>query len=265
MAGVEGRVALVTGAGSAGGIGFATAQLLLAAGAKVAITSTTERIHERREDLGGDDGGTFSLPADLTDRDAVTGLVAAIEEALGPIDIVVNNAGMVQIGRNMPSGPLSETSDEAWRYGLDISLTSAFLVTRAVLPGMIARRYGRIVQMSSVTGPVVGISGSSVYAAAKAGMLGMTRALAIEVGRHNVMVNCIGPGWIETASTSEAERIAGRHTPVGRAGTPEEVGHLAVFLASEEASYITGQLFVVDGGNTIQEYKVALEDPPASA
>ncbi len=265
MAGVEGKVALVTGAGSADGIGFATARLLRAAGAKVAVTSTTERIHERREELGGVDRETFAKPADLTDVAAVAGLVEAVEDALGPLDIVVNNAGIAQINRDTPSGPVSETSDEGWRYGLDINLNSVFLVTRAVLPGMIARRYGRVVQMSSVTGPVVGIPGSSVYAAAKAGILGMTRSLAIEVGRHNVTVNCVGPGWIHTASSSEAEIVAGRHTPIGRPGTPEEVGHLAVFLASEEASYITGQLFVVDGGNTIQEYKVELDSSVGDA
>jgi 3-oxoacyl-[acyl-carrier protein] reductase len=120
------------------------------------------------------------------------------------------------------------------------------------------RRYGRVVQMSSVTGPLVGIPGSSVYAAAKAGLLGMTRGLAIEAGPYGVTVNALAPGWIETGSSSAAEITAGRHTPVGRPGRPEEIGHVAVFLASEEASYLTGQLIVVDGGNTIQEYKVAL-------
>ncbi len=258
MTGVKDRVALVTGAGSAGGIGFATARLLLAAGAKVAITSTTDRIFDRLGELGGDTGSTFARPADLTDTDQVSALCAAVEQALGPIDIVVNNAGMVQVGRDEPSTALKDTGDAAWRYGIDINLTSAFLVTRAVLPGMIARNYGRIVQMSSVTGPVVGISGSGVYAAAKAGMLGMTRVLAIEAGPHNVTVNSIGPGWIQTGSSSEAEITAGRHTPAGRPGTPDEIGHVAVFLASEEASYVTGQLIVVDGGNTIQEYKVQL-------
>lgn len=256
MSGVQGRVALVTGAGSARGIGFACARLLRAAGARVAITSTTERIFERLEELGGDGDETFARPADLTDTGQVAGLVEAVESALGPIDILVNNAGMVQVGRDEPSRPLAETTDAGWRYGLDINLTSAFLATRAVLPGMLGRHYGRIVQMSSVTGPVVGIAGSGVYAAAKAGMLGMTRALAIEAGGHGVTVNCIGPGWIETESSSEAEIGAGRHTPLGRPGTPVEIGHVAVFLASEEASYLTGQLIVVDGGNTIQEYKV---------
>ncbi len=258
MAGVEGRVALVTGAGSAEGIGFATARLLKAKGAKVAITSTTERIFERLEELGGGPDQTFAKTADLTDSTLVKVLTEEIEAALGPIDIIVNNAGMVQVGRDEPSTPLHATSDESWHYGIDISLTSSFLVTRAVLPGMMARNYGRIVQMSSVTGPVVGIPGSSVYAAAKAGMLGMARSLAIEAGPHNVTVNCIGPGWIKTASSDKAEIVAGRFTPMGRAGIPEEVGHVAVFLVSEEASYITGQLIVVDGGNTIQEYKVAL-------
>jgi len=258
MAGVEGRVALITGAGSADGIGFATARLLQAKGAKVAITSTTDRIFERLEDLGGNQDETYAQTADLTDAAMVAGLAEAIEKNLGPIDIVVNNAGMVQIGRDEPSTPLHETSEESWRYSIDINLTSVFLVTRALLPGMIKRNYGRIVQMSSVTGPVVGIPGSTAYSTAKAGLLGMTRSLAIEAGPHNVIVNCIAPGWIKTASSDEDEIVAGRYTPVGRPGTPEEVGHLAVFLASEEASYITGQLIVVDGGNTIQEYKVAL-------
>lgn len=259
MAGVAGRVALVTGAGSPDGIGFATARLLRAAGARVAVTSTTERIFERREELGGTGEEVFAATAELTDPGAVAGLVEKVETALGGIDILVNNAGMVQLGRDQPSRRLQEVTDEAWRYGLDINLTSAFLATRAVLPGMTARGYGRIVQMSSVTGPLVGIAGSGVYAAAKAGLLGMTRSLAIEAGASGVTVNCIGPGWIRTGSSSEAEITAGRHTPLKRPGTPDEVGQVALFLASEEASYVTGQLIVVDGGNTIQEYKVALE------
>ena len=260
MPGVHDRVALVTGAGSPTGIGFATAKLLLAAGAKVAITSTTDRILDRLAELNAPDGRAFAAPADLTDADQVADLVAGVEGALGGIDILVNNAGMTQIGGDEPSGPLRDTSDAGWRYGLDISLNSAFLMSRAVLPGMRARGYGRIVQIGSVTGPVVAIPGSGVYAAAKAGMLGLTRALAIEEGGQGITVNCIGPGWIHTGSSSAQEVTAGQHTPVGRSGTPEEVGHAAVFLASEEASYITGQMLVVDGGNTTQEYKVALQD-----
>ncbi|MGB5558295.1 MAG: SDR family NAD(P)-dependent oxidoreductase [Paracoccaceae bacterium] len=258
MAGVSGRVALVTGAGSADGIGFATARLLHEAGARVAITSTTERIFQRLAELGGDAANSFAAPADLTDSAQVAGLVAQVEAALGPIDILVNNAGMVQVGRETSGKPMKDTSEDDWDYGIDISLKTAFLATRAVLPGMTERRYGRIVHISSVTGPVAGIARSSVYASAKAGMLGMARALALETGRDNITVNCVGPGWIQTASSSEAEITAGRYTPVGRPGRPEEIGHVAVFLASQEASYLTGQMIVVDGGNTVQEYKVAL-------
>ena len=173
MSGVKNRVALVTGAGSADGIGFATAKLLFEAGAKVAITSTTDRIFERCAELGGNQSNSFAKPADLTKVDEVDALIKDIEASLGPIDIVVNNAGMVQVGRDESSGELAHMSDESWLYGLDISLNSAFYVTRAALKGMIKRNYGRIVHMSSVTGPLVGISGSSVYGAAKAAMLGI--------------------------------------------------------------------------------------------
>ncbi len=256
MAGVQGRVALITGAGAADGIGFATARLLRVAGARVAITSTTGRIFDRLGELGD---GCFAATADLTDADQVQGLVASVAKTLGPIDILVNNAGMVQTGKKSKRATLAQTTDEAFAFGIGINLTSAFMVTRAVLPGMIKRKYGRVVHMSSVTGPLVGIAGSGTYATAKAGLLGMARVMAIENGPYGITVNCIGPGWIETGSSSPKEVTAGRYTPVGRAGRPDEIGHVAVFLASEEASYLTGQMIVVDGGNTLQEFKVALD------
>lgn len=253
MTGVAGRVALVTGAGSADGIGFACARALAAAGARVAITSTTARIFDRQAELGA---GSFARPADLTRQADVDALVSETEAALGPIDILVNNAGMSQTGRPQKRTTLADAPDAAWDFGIDISLTSAFRMCRAVLPGMKARGHGRIVMMSSVTGPVVAIDGSAIYATAKAGMLGMTRAIALENGPHGITCNAIGPGWIHTASSSRAEIAAGRRTPVGRPGRPEEIASVAVFLGSDEASYLTGQMIVVDGGNTIQEYKV---------
>lgn len=256
MAGVRGRVALVTGAGSADGIGFACARAFAAAGARVAITSTTARIFERQAALPG----AHAAIADLTRQTDLDALIASTESALGPIDIVLNNAGMAQTGIDLPARALRNQSDEVWAFGLAISLTSAFRVTRALLPGMRARGHGRVIQMSSVTGPVVGIAGSGTYAAAKAGLIGLTRALAIEEGRHGITANAIGPGWIATGSSSEAELTAGRFTLVGRPGRPEEVAHVALFLAADEASYVTGQLIVVDGGNTVQEYKAALPD-----
>lgn len=253
MAGVAGRVALITGAGSAQGIGFATAQALQAAGARVAITSTTDRIQDRAAELAP---GAAGFLADLADPGQIEALVAGVEARLGQIDILVNNAGMAQTGRDMARFSLAEMPDEVWDFQLAISLTSAFRLTRAVLPGMSARGYGRVVHMASVTGPLVGIAGSGAYAAAKAGLLGMARVQALEGGARGITVNCIGPGWIATGSSSEAELVAGRYTPVGRPGKPAEVAAVAVFLASEEASYLTGQLIVVDGGNTLQEMKV---------
>ena len=257
---LTGKVALITGVGSPAGIGSASAKLLAKAGAKIFITSTTDRIFEREEylkSLFGKDK-VYSLAADLTEEDQVLNLSKKIIKKFNKIDILVNNAGMVQIGNDQPSKKFIEHSLESWNYGININLKSTFLVTRNILPYLKKQKSGRIINISSVTGPIVGISGSTVYGSAKAAMLGLTRSLAIEEGKNGITVNCVGPGWIKTGSSSEAEITAGKFTPIGRPGIPEEVGHTVVFLASEEASYITGQIIFVDGGNTIQEYKVEL-------
>ncbi|MEX2200081.1 MAG: SDR family NAD(P)-dependent oxidoreductase [Dongiaceae bacterium] len=255
MAGVEGRVALVTGAGSPGGIGFATARILADRGALVAITSTTARIRDRLDELPGPASNKAAFVADLMKPKAAIELAVRVTKALGPIAILVNNAGMTQIGRKDRASRFDKISDAEWDDAIARNLTTAFRMTRAVLPSMYRRGYGRIVHVSSVTGPVVSNPNATGYSAAKAGMLGMTRSLAIEAGPKGVTVNAVGPGWIQTASSREEEIIAGRNTPAGRPGTPDEIGHVCAFLASEEASYLTGQLIVVDGGNTIQEYK----------
>ena len=257
------KVAVITGSGSVSGIGFATAKLLAKAGANIMVSSTTDRILERvqelREIFGKDRVEGF--PADLTDEEQVKKLVDTTLRRFSKVDILVNNAGMVQVGYDQPSRKFDELTLESWNYGIDINLKSVFLVTRYMLPEIKKQKTGRIINISSVTGALVGINGSTVYSAAKAAMLGLTRSLAIEEGPNGVTVNCIGPGWIKTGSSSDNEVTAGTFTPVGRPGTPEEIGNTALFLASNEASYITGQLIVVDGGNTIQEYKVKLNDP----
>ena len=252
----EGRVALVTGAGSPKGIGFATARILGREGAALAIASTTDRIHERAGELNaaGVDAGGFI--ADLTDREQVRQMVDGIVELYGRIDILVNNAGMVTVGMDgMEEREFLELDDATWDRDLEMNLGTAYNVTKAALPGMVERGWGRIVMVSSVTGPIATAIGSSVYAAAKAGMDGLMRGLAVEVARHGVTVNSVLPGWIATGSQTPDEEVAGRYTPVGRSGTPDEVGEVIAFLASDRAGYVTGQPFVVDGGNVIQEPK----------
>jgi 3-oxoacyl-[acyl-carrier protein] reductase len=249
------QTAIITGAGSPGGIGFAVARRMHAAGIRVIITSTTERIHERARELDPSGKNVLSLTADLTVEAEVQKLVESALAAAGQIHILVNNAGMVQLGETMLNKPLREMTYAEWQRQIAITLNTAFLMTRAVLPSMTARRYGRIVNVTSVTGPLVSNIGSAAYGAAKAGMDGMMRAVALETARDGITINGVAPGWVTTASTTEEERIAGTHTPMGRAASPDEVAAAVCFLATPEASYITGQALVVDGGNTLQESK----------
>jgi 3-oxoacyl-[acyl-carrier protein] reductase len=249
------QTALVTGAGSAEGIGFAVARRLHAAGVYVAITSTTERIHARARELDPSGNRVLAFVADLTVEAEAQRLIESIMGRTGRIDILVNNAGMAQTGRPMEGATLGKSTYEDWKRQIEITLNTAFLMTRAVLPIMTQQRYGRIVNVSSVTGPLVSNIGSAAYGAAKAAMDGMMRAAALETARDGITINAVAPGWIATASSTEAERAAAFHTPVGRAGTPEEVAAAVCFLASADASYITGQALVVDGGNILQENK----------
>ncbi len=254
-----GRVALVTGAGGPHGIGFSTARILAAEGATIAIASTTARIHERVAELAAAGAVASGHVGELMAPGAAATLVDEVLAAHGRLDILVNNAGMVALGDTEASTDLLDMTDDEWDIGIARNLRIPFAVTKAALPALIASGHGRIVFVSSVTGPIVSNPASTVYSAAKAGIMGLVHGLAIEMGPRGVTVNAVLPGWIASASQLIHEGIGGGNTPLGRSGTPAEVGEVIAFLASDAASYVTGQGIVVDGGNTIQEFKGAKE------
>jgi 3-oxoacyl-[acyl-carrier protein] reductase len=241
MLNLAGKTALVTGA--SGGLGQAIARALHASGAAVGLSGTRR---DALESLAGElKTNAYVLPCNLADPAEVEALVPAAEAAMGGVDILVNNAGITKDNLFM------RLKDEDWESVLAVNLTAAFRLSRACVKGMLRKRYGRIIGITSVIG-VTGNAGQANYAASKAGMIGMSKSLAAEVASRNVTVNCIAPGFIESPMTdvlNEKQKAAILATvPMGRFGTGADVAGAVVYLASPAASYVTGQTLHVNGG-----------------
>jgi 3-oxoacyl-[acyl-carrier protein] reductase len=239
---LTGKTALVTGA--SGGIGGAIAKALHGQGAKVVLSGTrAEALEAVKAELGGN---AFVATANLSDIASVEALPKAAEEAAGsPIDILVNNAGITKDNLFM------RMKDDEWDQVIAVNLTAPFRLSRAVLRGMMKKRWGRIIQITSIVG-ATGNPGQGNYAAAKAGLVGMTKSLAAEVASRNITVNAVAPGFIQTAMTEvltdqQKELVSGR-IPAGRMGMPQEIAAAVTYLASEEAAYVTGETIHINGG-----------------
>jgi 3-oxoacyl-[acyl-carrier protein] reductase len=241
---LAGRTAFVTG--STRGIGLAVARALHGAGARVAIVGRDEsRARIVALELGPE---TVGVACDVADAGQVEAAIALAQAALGPIDILVNNAGLTR------DNLLLRLSEEDWDVVLDANLKGAFFTTRAVIKGMMKRRWGRIINISSVVG-LTGNKGQANYAASKAGLVGLTKSVAKEYAGRGILANCVAPGFIETDMTaalpSEARTALLEQIALGRLGRPEDIAAAVLFLASDLAAYITGQVLVVDGGMVI--------------
>jgi len=241
---LTGKVAFVTG--STRGIGLAIATALHQAGARVAVAGRdAARAQEVATGLGA---GTVGVGCEVTNAEQVAAAIAAVEQALGPIDILVNNAGLTR------DNILLRLSEADWDAVLDANLKGAFLTMRAVTKGMMKRRSGRIINISSIVG-LIGNKGQANYAASKAGLIGLTKSAAREYASRGILINCIAPGFIETDMTAalpeDARKVLLGEIALGRLGAPADIADTVLYLASDLASYVTGQVLVVDGGMVI--------------
>jgi 3-oxoacyl-[acyl-carrier protein] reductase len=252
---LRGRAALVTGAGSESGIGFAAAIALAELGASVTVAATTDRVRERVSALADRGCPAHGAMADLTDPLAAQALVREAHEQWGRLDIVVNNAGMTSVALpgEAEGGDALSLDADAWRASMARNLDSAYFVSRSAIPFMRDAGWGRIVMVASVTGPVMAMRAESAYAAAKAGMVGLARSLAVDYAADGITVNTVAPGWIATGSQTDHEREQGLRTPMRRSATAGEVASAITWLCTPGAAYTTGQCLVVDGGNSIAE------------
>jgi 3-oxoacyl-[acyl-carrier protein] reductase len=241
MFNLTGRFALVTGA--SGGIGGSIAKALADAGAKVALSGT--RVEALEKAAGEIGGAPVILPCNLSDPAATAELVGKAEEALGGLDIIISNAGLTK------DGLLMRMKDEDWETVLNVNLGAYFRLARAAMRGMMKRRHGRIIGITSVVG-VTGNAGQTNYAASKAGMIGFTKSLAQEVASRNITVNCIAPGFIATPMTDvlkdDQKEALLKGIPAGRLGSGADIAAAALYLASDESAYVTGQTLHVNGG-----------------
>ena len=256
---LEGKVAVVTGA--AQGIGAGIARVLASHGAMVCLADVQESVEQTAEAIRKDGGKASAYRIDVTKTADVEPAFTKVAKDHGRVDVLVNNAGIY------PRRKLVEMDEEFLHRLFEINVFGMFRCAKAVLPGMMERRYGKIVNMSSVTGPMVGTpaGGQTAYGSSKAAVIGFTKALALETAQYMINVNCILPGYVYSPSAfgirgstsgvnaEAAMREFGRKIPMCRQGTPEDVGNLVLFLASDESSYLTGSEIVIDGGNILQE------------
>lgn len=243
MLNFKGKTVLITGA--TGGIGKGICKLFQKQGAQLAIVGRDASKLEDFRKTELPDGDVKIYAVDLSDENNIAGLAAKVEEDCGKIDILINNAGITKDNLSL------KISTESWHKVLDTNLTSSFLLSKAVLPIMLKRRYGRIINMTSIVG-VIGNAGQSNYAASKAGLIGMSKSMALEVASRGITINCLAPGFIKTPMTDvlpdKAKEKLLDDIPMSKMGTPEDIANAAVFLASDEAGYITGQTIHVNGG-----------------
>jgi NAD(P)-dependent dehydrogenase (short-subunit alcohol dehydrogenase family) len=243
---LSGKVALVTGAGQ--GVGAGIARLFAAQGAAVAVNDVRrERAQATVDAIVSTGGRAVAAPFDVTDYTLVSAAVAAVESALGPVDILVNNAGNGGVD-GMQLAQFRESDPAAWRSPIDVNLYGVLNCSRAVINSMCDRRWGRVITISSGAGMVGLRIGVSPYGAGKGGAIGFMRHLAVESARHGVTANTLALGLMGMQGVSEATRALAQQVPVGRLGTPEDIGYFCVYLASDEASWMTGQTVHINGG-----------------